>query len=236
MAPAPAPASLWGKLRDTFDSASQSDSKDRELWDRLYLPATPGTLLELGAGDPSRVMKVTALGWKAESWHLSSEALQPWRDKGLKLKSGEPVWNSYSPESFDAVVIRWALEQSADPIAQLRNAWKILKPSGRLVVIAWNSHSLGNELYGARWMPLSISQHRRLYSPGSLRRTAALAEIGIKFVLFTSFAGQLPQSHPAQPQSEMDALRQKALKQLREDPLCGEALVLVSEKQKSIIE
>ena len=232
MAPAPAPASLWEKLRDTFDSASQSDSKDRELWDRLYLPETPGTLLELGSGDPARIMKATALGWTAESWHLSSRAPQQWQDKGLKLKSGEPDWNSCSPESFDAVVIRWALEQSADPIALLRNAWRILKPSGRLVIIAWNSHSLGNELYGARWMPLSIGQHRQLYSPGSLRRSVALAEIGVKFVLFTSFAGQLPQSLPAQPQSEMDTLRQKALKQLREDPLCGEALVLISEKQK----
>lgn len=232
MAPAPALASLWEKLRETFDSGSQSDSKDRELWERLYLPETPGNLLELGAGDPSRIMKATELGWNAEAWHLSSKALQEWQNKGLKLKSGEPDWNSFLPESFDAVVIRWALEQSHDPIALLRNAWRILKPSGRLVIIAWNSHSLGYELYGTRWLPLSIPQHRQIYSPGSLRRSMALAEIGIKFALFTSFAGQLPQSLPAQPQSEVEALRQKALKQLREDSLCGEALVLVCEKQK----
>jgi len=232
MAPAPASASLWGKLRETFDSGSQSDAKDREFWERLYLPETPGNLLELGAGDPSRIMKAIELGWKAEAWHLSAKALQEWQDKELNLKLGEPDWNSYTPESFDAVVIRWALEQSADPIALLKNAWRILKPSGRLVIIAWNSRSLGYELYEARWMPLSIPQHRQIYSPGSLRRSMALAEIRVKFALFASFAGQLPQATSAQPQPEVETLRRKALKQLREDPLCGEALVLVCEKQK----
>ncbi|MDI9401053.1 MAG: methyltransferase domain-containing protein [Verrucomicrobiota bacterium] len=234
VAPAPAANSLWGKIRGSFENKTQSASKDRELWERLYLPETPGKLLELGAGDPSAILNLTRLGWQQiEAWHLCPQAPQEWQEKGVSLKSGEPDLSSYPAESFDAVVLRWALEQSPEPLTLLKNAWRLLKPSGRFVLIAWNSNSLGCELFAAQWLPFTIAPHRRLYSPGSLRQSLALAKVQRKFALFTSFAGQLPQSQPPQPETETEALRQKALKQLEQDPLCGEALVLVADKAQT---
>lgn len=227
----PAPTSLWQRLKGTFESSLAFDAKDREHWEGLYLPDQPGHLLDIGAGDLRWVEKATTHGWTTESVHSNLLSVKSWQPKGLTITYGTPQWDSYPMDAFDAVLLRWALEQYSDPVDFLKKAWRVLKPGGRLVIIAWNSSSLGRELYGNKWLPLCIPQHFHIFSPGSLHKCFRLAGINEKFVFFSSFAGQLPQAFQVDPSTEdQGELRKKASKLLKETPLCGEALVLACNK------
>lgn len=222
--------SFWDKLKEPFDSELSAKNKARENWEKLFLPNNPGRLLDIGAGDLRWSKKAMDQGWTVESIHSNPTICEEWRKRNLNIQSGKPQWEDYSDETFDAVVVRWVLEAEKTPSALIENAWRVLKPNGRLILIAWNNSSYGYELYTEQWLPLCIGQYQHIFSPGSLRQCAIQAGVNKKIILFSSVAGQLPQSNPPAPETDLNELRKKALRLFSEEPLSGEALILIGTK------
>ncbi|MBQ7589572.1 MAG: methyltransferase domain-containing protein [Verrucomicrobia bacterium] len=223
--------SLWDKIKDSFWNATE-ESKTRKFWEELFLPETPGTLLEIGYGDLSWVLQACQRGWITESIHPNPASAEEYENKGIRVQQGIPEWSNYTDESFDAVVIRWALEEIDNPVFYLNQAWKKLKQGGRLVLIAWNENSLGHELYGSKWLPLHVPQYRQIFSMGSLHRCVSSAGIHEKLTLFSTSTGQLPQAFPIEPFHSQNDMEKTVQKRLKEAPLSGEALVLICQKTK----
>jgi SAM-dependent methyltransferase len=61
--------------------------------------------------------------------------------------------------NFDAVVLTEVLEHVPDPVAALREQWRILKPGGRILVtvpFVWHLHELPNDY--ARYAPAALER------------------------------------------------------------------------------
>jgi SAM-dependent methyltransferase len=60
-----------------------------------------------------------------------------------------------------------------DPAAFVREAGRILKPGGRLLIQTPNSAALGRPWFGSRWFANDIPRHLVLFSRSNLDRLAA---------------------------------------------------------------
>ena len=122
------------------------------------IPLAQGRVLELGLGaganlrfyDPGRV---SALHGLEPSEELPAKAAAAPRPEGLRLQleAGRAEALPYPDESFDTVVTTFTLCSVPDPAAALREARRVLKPSGRLLFC---EHGLSPDRRIARW------QHR----------------------------------------------------------------------------
>jgi ubiquinone/menaquinone biosynthesis C-methylase UbiE len=126
------------------------------------LPAD-GAILELGCGTGGLLVAANALGRSITGVDLASRWLVVARrrltDHGrrLSLVVGEAERLPWPSASFDTVVADSLLEHVDDPAAVLREARRVLRPGGALVLWSPNRFSMANDphlgLWGIGWLP-----------------------------------------------------------------------------------
>jgi len=77
--------------------------------------------------------------------------------------------------SFDAVTMHHVIEHVFDPIATMREIYRILKPGGMVVAVTPNAESQGLRIYGSNWRGLEPPRHIQIFSPQALESTARKA-------------------------------------------------------------
>ena len=97
---------------------------------------------------------------------------------GLPVFQGELLDAKFPSESFDAVLFQHSLEHVLSPSLELREAYRILKSSGLLVVMVPNAASVDARLFGPWWVARDLPRHLYHFTP----RTAAamLAKAGFR--------------------------------------------------------
>lgn len=83
---------------------------------------------------------------------------------------------------FDIVTLYHCLEHTMDPVRDLKEVRRILKPDGVLLVEVPNFAGLWRRVFGRFWFPLLIPQHLVHFSPETLR--AALLQSGFQRIVF----------------------------------------------------
>lgn len=119
------------------------------------IPLARGRVLELGIGaganlrfyDPARVTALHGLEPSAELRAKAAAAPRP-PGLGLSLEAGRAEDLPYADASFETVVTTFTLCSVPDPAAALREARRVLKPDGRLLLC---EHGLAPERAVARW-------------------------------------------------------------------------------------
>ncbi len=97
----------------------------RRMLDLAALPAG-AAVLDLGAGAGEAVLLLNELGFQAEGIDLEPRA--EW------IRQGDMLHCVYPDESFDAVLSQCALFVSGDVPGALKEAWRILKAGGTLML------------------------------------------------------------------------------------------------------
>jgi SAM-dependent methyltransferase len=88
--------------------------------------------------------------------------------EGMNLISGELGDAGYEDQYFDLVTMWGALEHSFDPIRELKEVARILKPNGMVVVTTPNGESAVERIFKQNWFFHNAPQHLYCFSRHTL--------------------------------------------------------------------
>jgi SAM-dependent methyltransferase len=109
----------------------------------------PGILLDIGAGDGAFMQGASRAGWIVHGTEISAAGVRRTGERGFKIWQGSFTELPLRDTQFDLVTMWHVLEHVPDSLATVRNALRILKPQGLLVVAVPNRwHGLIQRLTG----------------------------------------------------------------------------------------
>lgn len=138
------------RVQDEFTRQARSFSASkalsaRELIERIERalgPARGGRILDLAAGPgivadalAGPAASVVALDLTAETLRVARDRVAEAGHENVRLVRGDGLRAPFADERFDAVVIRLALHHLETPGGAVREAFRVLRPGGRLVVM-----------------------------------------------------------------------------------------------------
>ena len=108
-------------------------------------------------------------GWLVEGIESDPRAVEVARRTGLDVRQGLFPNPDLDSARFDAVTLNHVLEHLADPIAALREAFRVLKPGGLLSITTPNLSSAGHRRFGRHWLHLDPPRHLSVFDSATLR-------------------------------------------------------------------
>ena len=140
---------------------------------------SPGRLLDVGCGDGAFLHQMQGRGWKVDGVDFDGKAIENARLRhNLELHHGDLASAGFPSSAFDAVTLNNVIEHVPDPLGLLAEAWRVVKPGGRLVVITPNAGSLGHQIFKEAWLGLDPPRHVHVFSPQTLR--ACAERVGVR--------------------------------------------------------
>ncbi|MGC8827162.1 MAG: glycosyltransferase, partial [Anaerolineae bacterium] len=76
----------------------------------------------------------------------------------------------FAGAQFDAITFWHSLEHTLSPHTALAEAWRLLRPAGRLLLEVPNLDSRQARVFGRWWVHLDVPRHRCNFTPAALRR------------------------------------------------------------------
>ena len=144
--------------------------------------ARPGRLLDVGCASGAFLCAAADSGWRVVGIEPAAVLC---RRAAAALGSRGEVFCGVLEDApanltgFDAITLWDVLEHVERPLEFLRACVERLKAGGHLLVNVPDLESLPARILGARW-PLLLPEHLNYFSPGSLRRCAAL--VGLRWL------------------------------------------------------
>lgn len=152
---------------------------ERHLKPLEKLHAPPGRLLDVGAYTGVFVEIAAKHGWEATGVEPSHWAVEQARAQGLNMIEGTLATSGLADASIDVVTMWDVIEHLTDPLAEVQQAYRLLKPGGLLVVHTMDIDSLFARLLGGRW-PWLMEMHVYYFSRRTL--AALLTKAGLRVI------------------------------------------------------
>lgn len=137
----------------------------RELFARRALnlldKKQSGHLLEVGCSSGIFVNEASRRGFIASGIDVSRSAVAEAQQKfpQCEFTAGLLADQHYADRSFDVIAYIHCLEHIPDPLTELREVKRVLKPGGYILIEVPRFFSLWRILLGSRWYGLVPSQH-----------------------------------------------------------------------------
>ena len=130
-----------------------------------------GRILDIGCGDGAFLTKMKGSGWYALAVDSSPAAHEYLLGKGIVLISEDFLNAKIEENSLDAVTFWYSFEHLLNPVAHLKEAYRVLKEDGILAIAVQNIDSLQATISGRRWFHLDLPRHVLHFSPRTLAST-----------------------------------------------------------------
>ncbi len=144
-----------------------------------------GRILDVGCGLGFALAVYRERGWTPFGVEPSPVAARYAREvRGLSVHQGELLDARFPSEFFDVVLFRHTLEHMPSPSVELREAHRVLKASGLLVVMVPNAAGLDARLFGRWWVAWDLPRHLYHFTPRTASALLAKAGFGVKRVVF----------------------------------------------------
>lgn len=120
----------------------------RSLLRSLLRDQEPGRALDVGCGSGGNSAAVRDLGWDVVAVDLSPASLEAARARGLDARSADARHLPFPDASFDLVLSTDAWEHVEEDDLVASEAYRVLRPGGRLLVTVpagmdlWSGHDL----------------------------------------------------------------------------------------------
>lgn len=149
---------------------------------------SPGRLLDIGCATGILLDAVRSRGWETEGIEPSAAACSYARDQlGLRVHQGTLSSVRLDPGSYDVVVMWNVVEHLHDPIADLVEVKRLLKPDGRLVLTTPNAQATDRAVFGEYWALWELPRHLYFFDVRTV--SLALAKAGLKVKRVRCFNG-----------------------------------------------
>jgi SAM-dependent methyltransferase len=135
--------------------------------DRYLRAAKPGRVLDIGCGDGRELLYLRDKGWQTVGTELSESLYAQVRSAGIEAHCGALETIGFAAESFDVVMMWHVIEHLSSPKQTLREAHKILKPGGILLLGCPNYHSIDVKLARAKTL-LEAPRHLCYFTESTL--------------------------------------------------------------------
>ena len=133
--------------------------------------ASPGCIVDVGCATGDFLAGMQQRGWEVHGVELAPEAASQAEARlGVPIFVGDLLEAKFANDYFDVVTLWNVLEHLFDPLEVLREAFRILKPGGWLVLCVPNTESWAARLFGRYWVGLDSPRHLFLFPPSVLER------------------------------------------------------------------
>lgn len=146
------------------------------------------SVLDVGCGNGLLLRYMKHLGYR----HVVG--VDPYIDKDVCDESGVLVVKSTLAEmrgEFDLVMFHHSFEHMVDQVGTLKEARRLLKPGGRILIRLPVAGSYAWKQYGVNWMNLDAPRHFHLHTPASMRLVAQQAGLLVAGQSFEGTAASL---------------------------------------------
>ncbi len=174
--------------------------KDRNLIAKIIFPKSilgekikKGTkILDIGCATGSFLKKCDQYGLKTYGLDFSKKLLKKAsKQTKAKLHCGSAEDLSVYKDNFFHLLTGFdVIEHLSSPYTFSKEAFRVLKPNGKIILTTPNLNSLGRLIMGKKWHGYSDKTHRYLFTPESLSYT--LEAVGFKVVKLESPFHPLP--------------------------------------------
>lgn len=200
--PIPDPGDLVGHYDENYYKVWITEQQDKRarMWrnrlHRIEKRIPKGHLLDVGCGDGSFLALAQESGWTISGIEYSTHASEFVSARlGIQIHCGELTKADYPEKTFDVVTLWHVLEHVTDPMAYLSKIFRILKPSGWLVLAVPNVNAvvmqLAYRILKGRKMQLFSPKDREVhlyhFSVETLR--AYIEKTGFKYIRLSPDTG-----------------------------------------------
>jgi 2-polyprenyl-3-methyl-5-hydroxy-6-metoxy-1,4-benzoquinol methylase len=169
----PLPTARWSRAASQLVRLWPGRRLDAEFKVMRLDAVVGGRLLDIGCGDGSTLAALQDRGWDVQGVDFDAEAVAVARGRGLRVDVGDVTAPGHPSGSFDVVTLSHSLEHLPDPRAALREARRVLRPGGRIVIVTPNAASWLSRRYGADWQGLEPPRHLQVFTRQALSRLVA---------------------------------------------------------------
>jgi SAM-dependent methyltransferase len=143
----------------------------RFVWRALQDIEAGGLILDIGCGGGLFPGMLRERGYRAMGLDLSPQAAAlAWKQHGVPAVAGELSRSPIAPNTCAAVTMFHVLEHLDRPECYLREAHRLLRPGGRLIVQVPNAASWQFALMGAAWNGVDTPRHIHLFRDSDLEK------------------------------------------------------------------
>ena len=130
-----------------------------------------GRLLDVGSGNGQYMSDMHELGWDVSGVEPSPDACESVRKRlNLPVHCGTLEDVPWGAESFDVVTAWHVLEHSPNPLRDLLEISRLLRPGGLFMGEVPNAAGWGARLFRDRWYHWDLPRHLVAFTPSTLRR------------------------------------------------------------------
>jgi len=135
----------------------------------LESPAPNNRLLDVGCGNGAMLDRMERLGWDVEGIETDPVAYKLAGAKRSKVYLSELAGRKYADDLFDVIILNHVLEHTSDPIRLIKECHRILKSSGRMVIVTPNALSFGHRHFKESWRGLEPPRHLYIFNTKNIR-------------------------------------------------------------------
>ncbi len=136
----------YASLREERVTHFELDIEDLEAY------GPKGPVLDVGCGSGYFLEAAARRGWgPVQGVELNSWMVDMGRESGLEIREGQLREQGYEDESFQLIGFWDVIEHTNNPLAELAEAHRILRPGGLLVLLVPDAESFWARVLGERW-------------------------------------------------------------------------------------
>jgi 2-polyprenyl-3-methyl-5-hydroxy-6-metoxy-1,4-benzoquinol methylase len=136
----------------------------------LPKPVAGQRVLDVGCGNGAFLLKAREAGWQVMGVDPDPDAVATARQKGLEVRLGSVEAFAGEAGLFDAITFSHVIEHAHDPKSVLADAYRLLKPGGKLYLDTPNIDSRGSRIFGRHWRGIETPRHLVLFSLSGLQQ------------------------------------------------------------------